>query len=76
METNTDELELDVPEHEQEDVMTKMSEPQKSDEELFGGTFETAEEMQRSRQEKPKTEDSEKNENAETKKAAAEKFFL
>lgn len=76
METNTDEFELDVPEHEQEDVMTKMSEPQKSDEELFGGTFETAEEMQRSRQEKPKTEDSEKNENAEAKKSGGGKIFL
>lgn len=76
METNTDELELDVPEHEQEDVMTKMSEPQKSDEEMFGGTFETAEEMQRSRQEKPKTEDSEKNENGEAKKSGGGKIFL
>ena len=76
METNTDEFELDVPEHEQEDVMTKMSEPQKSDEELFGGTFETAEEMQKLRQEKPKAEDSEKNENAEAKKSGGGKIFL
>ena len=76
METNTDDFELDVPEHEQEDVMTEKSEPQKSDEELFGGTFETAEEMQRSRQEKPKTEDSEKNENAEAKKSGGGKIFL
>ena len=76
METNTDDFDFDIPEHEQEDVMTKMSEPQKSDEELFGGTFETAEEMQRSRQEKTKAEDSEKNENAEAKKSGGGKIFL
>lgn len=78
METKTDDLELDVPKSEQEDAEAETAAPQKSDEELFGGTFETAEEMQKSRQEKPAAEEpaNEKEENAEPKKGGSGKIFL
>ena len=56
METNTDDFEIDLPKPEQQDAMTEKSAPQKSDEEMFGGTFETAEEMQKSRQKKNNSE--------------------
>ncbi len=76
METNTDDFELELPKTEQEDSMTEKSEPQKSDEEMFGGTFETAEEMQKSRQKKNNSEVFEKKENGETKKNGSGKLFL
>ncbi len=76
METNTDDFEIDLPKTEQQDAMTEKSEPQKSDEEIFGGTFETAEEMQKSRQKKNNSEVFEKKENGETKKNGSGKLFL
>lgn len=74
--TYPDDLELNIPEPEQEDAKTENAEVQKSDEELFGGTFETAEEMQKSRQEKSDSENFERNENAETRKNGGGKLFL
>ncbi len=76
METNTDDFELDFPGSEQEKSAAENVEPQKSDEEIFGGTFETAEEMQKSRQEKSKSEASEKEANGEAKKNGSGKIFL
>lgn len=76
METNTDDFELELPKTEQEEAVTETAETQKSDEEMFGGTFETAEEMQKSRQKKNNSEDFEKKENGETKKNGSGKLFL
>ena len=76
METHTDNQELDIPEFGQDEARGEKTESQKTEEEMFGGTFETAEEMQRSRQEKPNSEKPEKEINDEEKKNGSGKLFL